>query len=164
MSRLIVCFGLALAACMDAAEVAPPTLPGPGELVDTCATGADACTAAGAWCRTTDQCHADMAFCQCQGGHYVCGRDYTTAEIEACDPQLAPLTACVLEGSGVCDLEPVGGGSCACANGVWACVNACDGCPLQVPTDGDACTTVSACRYLGKTCTCTAGVFACAPT
>jgi hypothetical protein len=138
---------------------------GPGPLPATInCTGSrpgEACTTEGQWCQSSDECGASVQYCKCTDGTYECTDPYSPQEIESCT--VLPTARCFLEGTGACDLEPVGGGSCGCRDGAWSCNNSCDGCPSSAPADGEACTTTSTCRYNGPpavTCTCS-GTFTC---
>jgi hypothetical protein len=146
-----------LAGCTAADPLSPLPEQGGGVCLD--AHGGEACTGDG-WCESTDQCGADVRFCRCVAGRLQCTATYSGEELATCAAVPDALTSCQLEGTGVCDREPVGGGTCGCAAGHFVCHNACDGCPMQQPHDGDACATTDACRY-GITCTCVTGRFQC---
>lgn len=127
------------------------------------ASPGEACETDGQWCASGNQCGVDVSYCKCTDGAYACTDPYTAAEIATCT--VVVEASCLVEGTGVCDREPAGGGSCSCGAGTWACTNGCDGCPQTAPTDGDACATSHDCRYMGPpavTCTC-AGTFTCRP-
>jgi hypothetical protein len=129
----------------------------------TGATPGAACDAEGEWCATTNICGEDVSYCRCTDGHYSCSDPYTPAEIQGCD--VISEASCFLEGTGVCDFPPYGSGRCDCTDGAWSCSTSCDGCPLTVPADGDAC-TVSGCLYAAPqatSCACNGGVFDCEP-
>jgi hypothetical protein len=160
MLRIVTIALLGLAACMTR----PAALP--DQLDAACFQGktGDACEADGGWCKTDNQCGEPARFCQCVGHHLQCTEPYTRDELASCSEVPPALSSCQVEGTGVCDREPVGGGECSCTNGVFTCWNACDGCPDHVPAEGEACATTHTCRYNtapATECTCTSGALHC---
>lgn len=142
------------------------TGPDPAELPRniTCsgAIAGASCDVDGQWCASTNQCGLDVRYCKCTDGQFDCTEPYSPEEIQECT--VVPEASCFLEGTGVCDQEPVGGGSCGCSNGAWVCQRSCDGCPSTLAVDGQACATQNVCRYSGTTptsCTCVNGTFDC---
>lgn len=163
MFRILTMF--AAAALFGCAQGPIPEASLPDQVTAVCfgAAPGSACSEDGTWCRTSEQCGTAERFCLCMSGHLECTATYTADEISGCTlPER--LTTCYLEGTGVCDQEPVGGGTCGCHAGVMSCDNGCDGCPMQPPSEGSACTISPQrmCRYGGPIeCTCTAGGFHC---
>jgi len=164
MRIAVVVIGLVLAACGVSASGGDPLSPLPDSAaICLAARGGEACTTAGAWCRTSDQCGEEVRYCRCLDGHLRCTTPYSGEELASCAAVPSGLASCQLEGTGRCDAEPVGGGTCGCEAGHYVCHNACDGCPTTKPADGAACATANVCRYAGGTCACDAGGFHCAP-
>ncbi len=131
----------------------------------TCGVGiTTSCTVEGQWCASgLDDCNAQQRFCRCTSGLWECTVPVPSDPVERCE--VVPQARCNLEGTGLCDREPRGGGSCACTTAGWTCTNFCDGCPSQRPNDGEACTGTPSCRYADNfqpvVCECVGGGFRC---